>query len=236
MPTTSQPSVGDFLKVYEKLAGQVKSIISVHISGGISGTVQSARSAAQMLRDVDITVVDSQSTAMGLYSVVDAAARAARHGWGRNDVLRVLNHVKDKVSFLIMPDTLEYLSRGGRIGGAAAVLGNLLQIKPVLFFNKEKGAMIDVYQKIRTKRKGIQLLLDEMAKAYSLCPDLKTGVSYVDATADAEALAAEIKSQYPELSPEIIEAGPVVGSHIGPGSLGISFYPLTPELKTIVPY
>lgn len=237
LPTTSQPSVGDFLQVYEGMAARgVESIISIHITAGISGTVHTALSAAKMLPHLDISVIDSEATALGAYMMVEAAARAALAGWERDEILRVLRYIIDHRVLIFMPDTLEYLRRGGRIGGAAAMVGTLLQIIPLLFFNPEKNHIIDVYEKVRTKERATKRMLEELEKAYRLNPALKITVSEVGARKQGEELIDRIKSLFPELSPELCPVGPVIGAHIGPGTLAVSCYPLTEELKGLVKY
>ncbi|MGD0621408.1 MAG: DegV family protein [Thermacetogeniaceae bacterium] len=236
LPTTSQPSMGDFLQTYDRLAGKVSSIISIHLSAGVSGTVQVARSAARMMPGVDISVVDSGAAAIGVYMMVDAAARAVAAGWEKERVLQALEYIKENRTLLFMPDSLEYLKRGGRIGGAAAMVGTLLQVKPILYFNPGKNGTIDVYEKIRTKEKGLQRILAELDRAYRQSPDLKTGVVHVGAEAEGKALVQRVRELYPELSPDLCPVGPVVGAHIGPGTLGICCYPLTSDLKEIIKY
>ncbi|MGB9791094.1 MAG: DegV family protein [Thermacetogeniaceae bacterium] len=233
LPTTSQPSVGDFLEAYRRLGEGCESIISVHISGGISGTVQSARAAAQMLPELDITVIDSGSTAVGIYTILDAAARAARAGLEKERVLEIIDHIVKNQLLLMLPATLDYLRKGGRIGGAAALLGNLLQIKPILYFNPAKGYIIDLYDKVRTREKAFQRLLAEMEKRPH---PMKTVIGHVNAEEESRALAERIKERYPEYCPEILPVGPVIGTHIGPGAMGLCFYPLTPELQRLVKY
>ncbi len=236
LPTTSQPSMGDFLQTYEGLAGRVESIISIHLAEGVSGTVQVARSAARMLPGVDISVVDSGAASIGLYFQVAAASRAAAAGWEKERILRILDYIFENRTLLFMPDSLEYLRRGGRIGDAAALLGTLLQIKPILYFNKDKNNVIDVYEKIRTRERGLQRILAELAGAYRENNDLKTGVVHVGAEIEGQEFLQRIRVLYPGLSPELCPAGPVVGAHIGPGTLGLCFYPLTAELKEIIRY
>jgi DegV family protein with EDD domain len=236
LPTTSQPSMGDFLQTYDRLAGKVSSIISIHLSAGVSGTVQVARSAARMMPGVDISVVDSGAAAIGVYMMVDAAARAVAAGWEKERVLQALEYIKENRTLLFMPDSLEYLKRGGRIGGAAAMVGTLLQVKPILYFNPDKNGIIDVYEKIRTREKGLQRILAELDRAYRQSPDLKTGVVHVGAEAEGNALLQRVRELYPELSPDLCPVGPVVGAHIGPGTLGICCYPLTSDLKEIIKY
>lgn len=234
LPTTSQPSVGEFLNVYQKLIKDYETIISIHISEGISGTVKSARAAAAMLPDDDIIVVDTRAAAVGEYVVVDAAARAVDAGFSRDQVLEVIDHIINHMTLIFMPGSLEYLHRGGRIGGAAALLGSLLQIKPLLYFNWDKNGIIDLYEKVRTQEKGIRRMLAEVDKAYRHCEQLKTAVVHVDAQQEGQNLIQRIKTRYPELSPDSCPVGPVVGAHIGPGTVGVCCYPLTPQLSDII--
>ena len=235
LPTTSQPSMGDFLKVYERLAGKVDSIISIHISGGISGTVQSARSAARMLPGVDISVVDSGVTSLGLYMMIDAASRTAAAGWSKERVLEAVEYIREHLTLLFLPDGLEYLRRGGRIGGAAALVGTLLQVKPILYFNPGKNNIIDVYEKIRTKEKGLQRILAEVDKAYRQSPDLKVELVHVGAEAEGRALLQRVQGLYPELYLELCPLGPVIGAHIGP-VLALCCYPVRDDMKEIIKY
>jgi DegV family protein with EDD domain len=228
--------MGDFLQAYDHLAGKVDSIISIHLSAGISGTVQVARSAARMMPGVEVCVVDSGAAAIGTYMLVDAAARAAAAGWERDRILQSLEDIKRRRTLLFMPESLEYLKRGGRIDAAAAMIGTLLQVKPILYFNPDKNGIIDVYEKIRTRERGLQRILAELDKAYRQTPDLKTGVVHVGAEVEGKALVQRIRGLYPELTPDLCPVGPVVGAHIGPGTLGICCYPLTSDLKEIIKY
>jgi DegV family protein with EDD domain len=228
LPTTSQPSVGDFVKAYQRLAERVDSIISVHISTGISGTARTAEVAAGMLPGLDITVIDSGVTSVGLYLILDAAAQAAEAGCSKKEVLDVIAHIVGTIKVLFVPETLEYLKRGGRIGGAAALVGNLLQIKPILCFNPERNNIIDLYGKVRTREKGIRRMLDEMQK---VGPDLMGAVAHVGAPEYGKDLLERVQALFPDMHPFFSDMGPVIGSHIGPGTVGVAFYPLTGPLS-----
>ncbi|MGD0152934.1 MAG: DegV family protein [Thermacetogeniaceae bacterium] len=230
LPTTSQPSIGDFLQVYERIGASADSIISIHITEGISGTVKAALAAAQMLPGLDITVVDSRKTSIGLYMVVEAAARAIAAGLGRDEVLSIVNYVVEHSLVLFTLDTLEYLRRGGRIGDAAALLGNLLQIKPILFFNPLKNNIIDLYDKVRTRERALRRMLEEMQK---MGADIKVYVAHVSDEATGQDLVARVRAIYPHLTPELCPQGPVIGTHGGAGTVGIGFYPLTPQIAKL---
>ncbi|HHV34399.1 MAG TPA: DegV family protein [Syntrophomonadaceae bacterium] len=233
LPTTSQPPLGKFLDAYQELGERVDSIISVHITEGISGTVETALAAARMLPHLDITVIDSNGTAVAEYMILDAAVRAVMKGLTRDEVLNVIQHIVDHHTFHFLPDTLEYLRRGGRIGGAAALVGTLLQIKPILYFNRKKNCIIDVYEKVRTREKGLQKIINEMGRAYAKCPDIKVAVVEVGARKSGKDLAERVCSLYPEFEPEICPVGPVIGAHIGPGTVGLCYYPMSPQIKEL---
>jgi DegV family protein with EDD domain len=233
LPTTSQPSLGVFLELYQKLGRRVDSIISIHITEGISGTVKTARAAAQMLPHLEITVIDSNGTAICEYLILDAAVRAIEKGLNRDEILKIVRHIADHQTLLFLPDTLEYLRRGGRIGGAAALVGTLLQIKPILYFNRKKKGMIDVFEKVRTREKGANGILEEMSKEYLQNPELRVAVVEVGAKDLGEDLIKRVHSHYPEFKAELCSVGPVIGAHIGPGTVGLGYYPMTPQIKEL---
>ena len=154
--------------------------------------------------------------------IIEAAMRAVASGMGK-DVLPIIHYIIDRMSFFIVPDTLEYLHRGGRVSAVAAMLGNLLQIKPILYFNKARNNVVEVLERVRTKEKGLQRILEEMKKQG---PNIRVYAGHVAAEVQGRALVERIQSIFPGLSPDLLQVGPVIGTHAGPGTLGLVFYPL----------
>lgn len=218
LPFTSQPSPGDFMKVYEKLIKEGKEIISIHISSGISGTVESANSAARMVDPARISVVDSQFTSAGLAMMVLYAARAVEEGKTREEIVAALEKLKSKIHILFVPDTLEYLRKGGRIGGAQALLGTLLNIKPVLYFNEGR---IDVFDKVRTMKKALRRIVDELP--YNT-EGLQVGILIAETSPVHLQMMEELLAErLPGMTVEKYELSPVISTHVGPGVLGLTF-------------
>ncbi len=221
LPTTSQPSPGDFMAVYEPLVTEGYDIVSVHIGAGISGTCDSASQAAEQLAAAGsqrtIEVIDSRSAAGGLAAIVLAAASAARGGRDLEAVKARTLEAVDNVRIWFSVDTLEYLRRGGRIGAAQAWLGSALKIKPILTFEDE----IKPVERVRTNRRAFERmveLLEERKEAGATA----WIVQYVEVPELAEQMVQrgrEIFGHDPLLCTEI---GPVIGTHAGPGVLGVS--------------
>ena len=163
--------------------------------------------------------------------MVEAAARAVEAGLSKDEVLEIVDHIIGHSLTLFTIDTLEYLRRGGRIGAAAAVLGNLLQIRPILFFDR-KNDIIDVYEKVRTRERALQRILEVVQ---TQGPDIRVCVAHAADEATGQKLRSRVKAVYPHLDPELCPMGPVVGAHGGPGTVGLCFYPLTPQIAGLFP-
>jgi DegV family protein with EDD domain len=225
LPTTSQPSIGDFLEAYEPLVDQGLEVVSVHISGGISGTVESARQAKEQLAErkgVDrVTVIDSERSAGGLGLMALAGARAAQAGGSLDDVVERVKTARADLKMWFAVDTLEYLRRGGRIGPASAWLGSALKIKPILTLDKE----ITPIERVRTGAKARRRLLEYMEQLHKDGGDGWV-VQHIQAPDEAQQLvdgARELTGRDPVF---VSEVGPVIGAHVGPGLLGIGGVPL----------
>jgi fatty acid kinase fatty acid binding subunit len=224
LPTTSQPSIGDFTEVYEPLIDQGRDIVSIHISGGISGTVESARQAAARIAESGaagrITVVDSETACGGLGLVVLGAARAALAGAGAEEVAERAAEASRSLKMWFAVDTLEYLRRGGRIGAASAWLGSALKIKPILTLEKE----ITPIERVRTSARALRRLTDYAAQRKEDGADAWV-VQHIQAPDEAGALVAEAEEIMGKPPLWVSEVGPVIGAHVGPGLLGIGGVP-----------
>jgi fatty acid kinase fatty acid binding subunit len=220
LPTTSAPSVGDFLRVYAAAAQEASAILSVHLSPKLSATYHAASTASQLVDDVPIRILDCHTAAMGQGFVVLEAARAACGGADLDTVARRAEEVVTKVRLLATIGTLEYLHRGGRIGAAAALASAMLQIKPILYV---ADGHVDVFAKPRTQSKAIRIMLQQMAEQADGRP-LHAAILHSDLPQEAAALREQIAGQFDCAELYITELTPVMGAHTGPGVLGIVFY------------
>ena len=219
LPTTSQPSVSDFVQVYTELTQQGYPIFSIHISGKLSGTIKSALTARDTFPEAQIEVVDWLSMGMGL--LVLAAARAAEEGQGLLQIKAIIKRITACISIFAMLDTLKYLWKGGRIGGARALLGSLLSIKPIVAF---ENAEIKPLARVRSRAKGVEYMLKLMGKRVGMSTSIHGGVIHSRAVEEALALEREVQDRFNCVELDLIELGPVFGTHTGPGVLGLAFY------------
>jgi DegV family protein with EDD domain len=225
LPTTSQPSIGDFIEVYEPLLAEDQEIVSIHISGGISGTVGAAEQAKESLerdgRGGDrVNVYDSTTTAGGLGLVTLAAARKAATGAGAEEVLEAAREAREELKMWFAIDTLEFLKRSGRIGAASAWIGSTLKIKPILTLEAE----ITPVERVRTNARMFERMVDYARQR----KDSGAGgwvVQHIQAEDQARALADECREIFGREPVFFSEVGPVLGCHTGPGMLGVGSIP-----------
>jgi DegV family protein with EDD domain len=222
IPTTSQPSPKAFSKVFEELAPQCDGIIVPLISSGISGTVDSARYAAAQFSAVPVEIVDSHSTAAGLAIIVIAAAKAVEAGKSLAEVYTITEEITRKTQLFFMVDTLEYLHRGGRIGGASRFLGSVLNIKPILYL--DEYGQIEALERVRTKKKAMERLVQLAAEKADGKP-ANVGIIHANSHDLAVDLQHQIVNYINCLQLEIYELSPVIGTHVGPGTIGVALYP-----------
>jgi DegV family protein with EDD domain len=218
LPSTSQPSVGDFLAVYEPLAEAGRDIVSIHIASGLSGTYESAREAARVIEDKGhrgrVEVVDGQTGAGGLGCLVLGAAAAAERGEPQPQLVKAVQQTREGLDMWFCLDTLEYLRKGGRIGAAQALVGSALKIKPILTF----GTEIAPVGRVRTKKRAMERMI---AYLHELHERGASGwfVQQAQSPDDAATLVAEGKALFGADPLFCTEVGPVLGAHLGSGML-----------------
>jgi len=217
LPTTSQPSIGDFMAVYEPLLAAGKDIVSIHLAGGMSGTVGAAEQAREQLGDLAgrVRVIDSASACGGEGLVILAAASVARADADLDTVCEHAQRARAQLKMWFAIDTLEYLRRGGRIGGARAWLSSTLQIKPILTVESE----ITPIERVRTSRRAFERMVELLR---SRADEDANGwmVQHIQAPREAQELVARATEVFGREPVAVSEIGPVIGTHVGPGLLG----------------
>lgn len=221
-PKTAQPAPGDFLEVYKRIHAEGDEILSIHISGNLSGTMNSAQIAAQMLPEAKITLLDTKSVSLGLGMVAIEAARQARNGRSAADIVPILRQICDRMNILFTLDTLEYLQKNGRIGKAQALLGGLLGIKVILQVDKE--GFVAPADKVRGRSKVLSRTLELMQERVPAGRKIKMAVLHTQAPEEARAWLEEARKLYTIEESLIGELGPVVATNAGPGTVGFCFY------------
>ena len=221
LPTTSQPSAGEFLEAYEEVAPQADEIIVPLISSGISGTVDSAMMAAKEFTKKPVHVIDSKVTSAGLALLVKALVKSAESGANVKDLLQLADAIiKDSRLFFVV-DTLKFLHMGGRIGGASALLGSALDLKPILTLTPE--GKIDAQEKVRTKKKALARMVELAVEKADSKPSY-VGVIHAQAEQDAESVRAEVEKKINCVELETYVISPVIGTHTGPGGLAVALH------------
>jgi len=218
-PTTSQPSPGQFAEVYNELLADHAEVVSIHISEKLSGTYASAVQAAEMTDSKRVRVIDSQLVSMSLGLLTLAASQMAAQGESADAIVERASAMRDRVQTFFSVATLEFLRRGGRIGRASALLGSVLQVKPVLCIRE---GLVTPLERVRTFDRALNRIV-ELTREVDAGKGLCVIVGHGDAEADAERVARELEPVAETLM--IQPLGPVVGAHAGPGVVGVGCYP-----------
>ncbi|OEF99508.1 fatty acid-binding protein DegV [Vulcanibacillus modesticaldus] len=221
LPTTSQPAIGEFVELYEKLAREYDAAIAIHLSSGISGTYNTSLTAANMVDGIEVAVIDSEISCYPLGFMAIEAAEMANAG-------KSLAEIKERIEWLVknmrgyfIVDDLSHLHRGGRLNTAELIVGSMLKIKPIIHFNDKK---LKPFEKIRTKKKALDRifqLLDKDVKEASL---IKCTIVQANVREEAEEIMEMIHKRYPNVEANISTLGPVIGTHVGEGMIGIGWY------------
>jgi DegV family protein with EDD domain len=219
LPTTSQPPIGDFTRVYRELAEQGHPILSLHISRGLSGTHASAMAAKETLPQAQIEIVDSLTLALGM--LIQPAAEAAERGDTLSQIVTSIERLNKSIRVVGVFDTLEYLWKGGRIGPARALVGTLLKIKPVL---THEGGEVRVLKKARTITQAVDYILGFVEKEVKGGVSLHAYVAHSRVPDAARILEKRLRECFHWDELRLFELGPVLGAHMGPGFVGVGFY------------
>jgi DegV family protein with EDD domain len=220
LPTTSQPTPGDFLETYEQLAAYDR-IYSLHISSVLSGTYQSAVTAAGELGGDRVRVVDSESASAAIAMLGLAIQTRLDRGTTDEEIESLIARFKVNAELIFTVDTLEFLRRGGRIGRASAWAGQLLHVKPILTIQREVVPL----KRVRGNQKAMQEFVTAFTSTTSDTPTLKIGIAHADAPRRAEQLRKMVRAERPQAEIEIVTTlGAVVGTHAGPGTVGFFWF------------
>jgi DegV family protein with EDD domain len=221
LPTTSAPSIGQFVETYTRLRSRCDAVISIHLNSRWSATCSAALQAREQVAELPIEVIDSRSAATCEGMLAIAAARAARQGVPFDEIVCMAESLVPKMHIVLTVETLEYLRRGGRIGGAQALLGSLLKIRPVL---EVRDARIEVWDRVRTSAKTLERMIDyvvEHAQGRPLAHASALHAAYSSMADEVERRLRERVTVREFLKTEI---GPVIGTHLGPHAFGITFH------------
>lgn len=215
-PTTSQPSIGAFRRVYEQAVAGGGEAVSIHLSAKLSGTCEAAMLAADQV-DGRVVVVDSEQFSMGLGWLVLAAAEMARAGCSLDEIVARVEEMKKRTYVLALVESLEHLRRGGRIGRAQLALGSLLDIRPIVGL---KDGMTILVERVRTRRAGIRRLVELVAAAGPL--ECLAALHAGDPEAGRQ-LADDLSPVFPRREIPLLVGGQVTGAHLGPGAVGVAY-------------
>ncbi len=223
IPTSSQPSPGDFYAAFHKIIAEGHAVLGIFISADMSGTYLSALSAKERILQenpaAQIEILDSRTNSQALGLPVIAAAKAAREGKNLAEVAELARQMIKRMHFYFVPATLEYLKKGGRIGGAAALIGSVLNIKPILYVNQGKTALLEKVRGSRAATERMLRLLEQESQARGL---REIVVHHINDPERASELAQNLSQRY-GLAIPIMPIGPVIGLHVGPGTIGFVF-------------
>lgn len=225
IPTSSQPTIEDLFNAFDKIMAEGNDAVGVFISSAMSGTYSTCNQIIRTMLEEKyplrkLEIIDSESNCMQMGYAVLAGAEASEAGKSIEEVVSVIKDIKERSRFLFVPDTLEYLKKGGRIGGAAALFGGILQIRPIL--TVENGTT-EVFAKVRTKNKAIDKILEKVAFDFKERGYGKLIVHHINCEEEGRALAAKVKEVL-SIEPEIQCIGPVIGCHVGPRAVGVAYY------------
>jgi DegV family protein with EDD domain len=214
-PKTSQPAVGDFVSVFSEVIEKGDEVIALTISSKLSGTFNSASLAAQLVSPDNISVIDSETTAGSLKFLVEMGIELAKEGKSREEIVDILNAEKKRTGITLTVDTLEYLKKGGRLTATQALIGTILNVKPIIDLIDGK---LEPAAKVRGKRKALEAMAERIHKDAT-----NIAILHISSVEEAEELKAILQEKYMAAKIKIEELGPVIGAHLGPKAMGICY-------------
>ena len=225
IPTSSQPSIEELYNIVESLVKDGHDIVGIFLSSDMSGTFSTSNLVKNMILEnypnAKIVMIDSRSNCMQAGFAVLEAAKAANENKSLDEVVSIAKNVIENSKFIFVPETLEYLKKGGRIGGAAALFGSLLQIKPILTVEDGKTT---VFTKVRTKKKAIDKIVNTVLEQNSKTPIKGLIVHHINCESEGQELADRLRSSLGLDNVKIQSIGPIIGLHVGPGSIGVAYH------------
>ncbi len=219
-PKTSQASPGTLKEVFNNALESADAVLAILISSGVSQTFNSASVAKADMPDAQIEVVDSRMTAMAMGFICIAAAKAAAEGKTLAEVKKLAEDSIAKVGVIFVVDTLDYLHRGGRIGGAQRLIGNALNVKPVL---ELRDGRVEPLERVRTKKKAVEYMINNIADRVAGKGGLRLATLHCDAENEARELLSEAAKRLNAAETVFAEVSPVIGTHTGPGTVGLAW-------------
>ena len=224
IPTSSQPSIEELSNVFKRIVQAGDDVVGVFLSSEMSGTYSSAHLVKSMIleeyKDAKIEIIDSRTNCMQMGLQVLYGAKLAKEGKSIEEVSEGVKKVRGSSRFLFVPDTLKYLKKGGRIGGAAALFGTILQIKPILTV---KDGMTSVFDKVRTRKKAVNVILDKVFDDIEKNGLGDVVVHHINCEEEGKELAARLEEKL-NIKVKVKSIGPIIGLHVGPGSIGVAYY------------
>ncbi len=220
LPTTSQPPIGQFVELFEQLSKEYDAVISIHLSSGISGTYQGAVAAGNMVDGIEVHPFDSEITCMVQGFYVLEAAKMAQEGKEPGEIIARLEEMRTNSDAYFVVDDLQNLQRGGRLNGASALIGSLLQVKPILQFEDK---VIVPFEKVRTKKKALKRVIELFEQDYQKGLPLQAVIIHGNAEQEALDIKSELEKSYPNAEFIVSYFGAVIGTHLGEGAIGLGW-------------
>ncbi|MEG0472767.1 MAG: DegV family protein [Solibacillus sp.] len=219
-PKTTQPPIGKFVELFETLAQDYDEVVTLHLSSGISGTYQGAVQAGDMVENINVHAFDSEISCYVLGMYVKEAAKLAAQGASGQQIMTHLEELKNTMGAYFIVDDLGHLQRGGRLSAAAALIGGLLQVKPILHFQDK---VIVPFEKIRTRKKALRKVEDQLVLAIEKHGALQATVIHANCGEEARAWMDTLAKNYPSVDFTLSYFGPVIGTHLGEGALALGW-------------